>query len=120
MMRGEAQAIGGISWEAVQANHRDWLDENKIRILYAQGAHRIKELPNDPALLDFATDERSRNILSLLGSGPDIGRSLVAEPSIPADRAAALRKAFMAAIEDPEFIAEMKKRNLNIEPFSGE
>jgi len=120
MMRGEVESIGGMSWEAIQANHQEWLTEKKIRILYAQGAQRIKELPNDPALLDFATDERSRNILALLGSGPDIGRSLVAEPGIPAERAAALRKAFMAAIEDPDYVAEMKKRHLNIEPLSGE
>jgi tripartite-type tricarboxylate transporter receptor subunit TctC len=120
MMRGEAQSIGGMSWEAIQANHREWLDQHLIRILYVQGTRRIKDLPNDPALLDFATDERSRNILSLLGSGPEIGRSLVAEPGIPPERAAALRKAFMATVEDPDFIADMMKRNLNIEPLSGE
>ena len=73
-----------------------------------------------PGLLDFAVDERSRNILGLLGSGPDIGRSIVAEPGIPPDRAAALRKAFMETMEDPEFVAEMRKRNLDIEPLSGE
>src|SRR5258705_5518348 len=120
MMRGEANSIGGMSWEAIQANHQEWLTEKKIRILYAQGAQRIKDLPNDPALLDFAKDERSRRILGLLGSGPDIGRSIVAEPGIPPERAAALRKAFMAAVEDPEFLAEVKKRNLNVEPLTGE
>jgi tripartite-type tricarboxylate transporter receptor subunit TctC len=120
MMRGETQAIGGISWEAIQANHREWLDQHLIRILFTQGARRIKDLPNDPALLDFATDERSRNILALLGSSPDIGRSLVAEPAIPPERRDALRKAFMATIEDPDFIADMKRRNLHIEPLSGE
>src|SRR5436309_6486400 len=120
MMRGETHSIGGMSWEAIQANHQEWLTEKKIKILYAQGARRIKELPNEPALLDFATDERSRNILSLLGSGPDIGRSIVAEPGIPAERAAALRKALMDTLEDPEFVAEMRKRNLDIEPLSGE
>jgi hypothetical protein len=120
MMRGETQSICGMSWEAIQANHREWLDQHLVRILYAQGAHRIKVLPNDPALLDFATDERSRQILSLLGSGPEIGRSLVAEPGIPAERATALRKAFMATVEDPEFIADMTKRNLDIEPLTGE
>src|SRR5262249_36635987 len=81
---------------------------------------RIKELPNDPALLDFAVDERSRKILTLLGGGPDIGRSIVAEPGIPAERAAALRKAFMETMEDPDFVAEMHKHSLNIEPLSGE
>ncbi len=120
MLRGEVNAIGGMSWEAIQTNHRDWINEKKIRILYAQGAHRIKELPNDPGLLDFATDERSRNILGLLGSGPDIGRSIVAEPGIPRERAAALRAAFMATTQDPELIAEIAKRKLKLEPLSGE
>jgi hypothetical protein len=120
MERGEVQAIGGMSWEAIQMTKPDWLSEKKIRILYAQGAHRIKELPDDPGLLDFATDERSRRILALLGGGPDIGRSIVAEPGIPAERAAALRQAFSATIADAEFSADMRKRNLNIEPLSGE
>jgi tripartite-type tricarboxylate transporter receptor subunit TctC len=120
MERGEVHAIGGMSWEAIQTTKPDWLAERKVRILYAQGAHRIKELPNDPGLLDFAADERSRKILRLLGGGPDVGRSIVAEPGIPGERAAALRKAFMATMEDPEFVAEMRKRNLNIEPLSGD
>jgi tripartite-type tricarboxylate transporter receptor subunit TctC len=120
MVRGEVNSIGGMSWEAIQTNHQEWLREKLIRVFYAQGAHRIKDLPNDPGLLDFATDERSRRILGLLGSGPDMGRTIVAEPNIPADRLAALRKAFTATMEDPDYIAEMKKRNLNIEPMTGE
>jgi len=120
MERGEVHAVGGMSWEAIQTTKQDWLAGHKIRILYAQGARRIKDLPNDPGLLDFATDPRSRAILGLLGGGPDIGRSLVAEPGIPPERAAALRRAFLATMEDPEFIADMRKRNLNIEPLSGE
>jgi tripartite-type tricarboxylate transporter receptor subunit TctC len=120
MERGEVHAIGGMSWEAIQMTKPDWLAERKVRILYAQGAHRIKELPNDPGLLDFAVDEKSRKILGLLGGGPDIGRSIVAEPSIPPEHAAALRKAFLATMEDPEFVADMRKRNLNVELLSGE
>jgi tripartite-type tricarboxylate transporter receptor subunit TctC len=120
MMRGEVNSIGGMSWEAIQTNHQEWLTEKKIRIFYVQGAQRIKELPNDRGLLDFATDERSRKILGLLGSGPDIGRSFVAEPNIPPERGAALRKAFMETMEDPDLIADFKKRHLSHEPLSGE
>jgi tripartite-type tricarboxylate transporter receptor subunit TctC len=120
MLRGEVNSIGGMSWEAIQTNHRDWLTEKKIRVFYAQGANRIRDLPDAPALLDFAYDERSRNILGLLGSGPEIGRSIVAEPGIPAERAAALRRAFDATMRDPVLIAEIKKRRLNLEPLTGE
>jgi tripartite-type tricarboxylate transporter receptor subunit TctC len=120
MMRGEAESIGGMAWEAIQTNHQDWITEKKIRVLYAQGAHGIAELPGVPGLLDLAMDERSRQILGLLGSGPDIGRTVVAEPGIPPERAEALRRAFMATMQDPEFLADIAKRHLTIEPMSGE
>jgi tripartite-type tricarboxylate transporter receptor subunit TctC len=120
MERGEVDAIGGISWEAIQMTKQEWLTEKKAKVLFVQGAYRLKDLPNDPGLLDFAVDDRSRKLLGLIGSGPDIGRAIVAEPGIPAERAAALRKAFMATMEDPAFIEDMHKRNLNIEALSGE
>jgi tripartite-type tricarboxylate transporter receptor subunit TctC len=98
----------------------DWLTEKKARGLYTHGAQRIKDLPDVPGLLDLAVDDKSRRILGLMGGGPDIGRSLVAEPGIPPERAVALRKAFTATMADPEFVADMHKRNLGVEPLSGE
>jgi hypothetical protein len=97
----------------------DWLTEKKAKVLYAHGARRIKELPDDPALPELAIDDKSRRILELLGGGPDIGRSIVAEPGIPPDRARALRKAFTATMEDPEFVTDMHRRHLGVEPLSG-
>jgi tripartite-type tricarboxylate transporter receptor subunit TctC len=120
MERGEVDAIGGMSWEALQLEKREWLDNKLVKILFTQSAKRYRELPDVPGLLDFATDERSRTLLALLGSGPEIGRALVAEPGIPAVRAAALRRAFMAAMADPDWIAEAGKFNLGLDPLSGE
>ena len=120
MERGEVDAIGGMSWEALQLEKRNWLDDRLVRILFTQGANRYRELPDVPGLLDFATDARQRTLLGLLGSGPDIGRALVAEPGIPADRAAALRKAFMEAMADPAWIEDARKRNLGLDALSGD
>jgi tripartite-type tricarboxylate transporter receptor subunit TctC len=120
MERGEVHAIGAIAWEAIQTTRPEWLTEKKIRILYAQGARRIPDLPNDPAVIEFATDERSRSILRLLGVGPDIGRAIAAEPGIPAERATTLRRAFIQTMSDAEFVADMRKRNLGIDPLAGE
>jgi tripartite-type tricarboxylate transporter receptor subunit TctC len=119
MERGEVDAIGGMSWEAIQLTKQDWLAEKKAKPLYAHGAHAMKELPDVPGLADVAIDDRSRLLLTLLGGGPDIGRSIVAEPGIPRERAAALRKAFDDTMADPEFVAEMHRRNLNVEPLTG-
>ena len=120
MERGEVDAIGGMSWEAIELTKQDWLREGKAKGLYTHSAHRIKDLPAVPGLLDLAVDDKSRRILALMGGAPDIGRSLVAEPGIPGERAAALRKAFTETMEDPEFVADMHKRNLGVEPLSGE
>jgi tripartite-type tricarboxylate transporter receptor subunit TctC len=120
MERGEVEAIGGMSWEAIQLTKPDWLTDKKARGLYTHGAHRLKDLPDVPGLLDLALDDKSRRILGLMGGGPEIGRSIVAEPGIPAERATALRKAFMETMEDAEFVADMHKRNLGVEPLSGE
>lgn len=120
MERGEVHAIGAIAWEAIQTGKPDWLAENKIRVLYVHGTRRIADLPDAPAVAEFAADDRARSILRLVGVGPEIGRAIAAEPRIPPERAAALRRAFMRTMADPDFIADMRKRSLGIEPLTGE
>ena len=46
---------------------------------------------------------------------------MLAPPGVPADRLAALRRAFAATMADPEFIkGASQERKLEIEPSSGE
>jgi tripartite-type tricarboxylate transporter receptor subunit TctC len=45
---------------------------------------------------------------------------LVAPPDIPPARAAALRRAVVATLADPELVALSKKGNLTLEPGSAE
>ena len=45
MERGEVDAIGGMSWEAIQLTKPDWLADKKAKGLYTHSAHRIKDLP---------------------------------------------------------------------------
>ena len=49
-----------------------------------------------------------------------MGRPFSAPPGVPADRVAALRKAFMDTLADPEFRATAEKAKLEINPVSGE
>jgi tripartite-type tricarboxylate transporter receptor subunit TctC len=41
-------------------------------------------------------------------------------PGIPAERLKTLREAFMKLMADPAFLADVKKRNLEVEPSTGE
>jgi len=116
MERGEVHAHGGMALEAIKP---EWLAEKKAKLLYYLGGHRHKDQPGVPGLLDLATDDKSRRILGLFGGIVDVGRSFVAAPGTPPDRAAALRAAFVAMAADPVFVADMKKRNLGVGPLSG-
>jgi tripartite-type tricarboxylate transporter receptor subunit TctC len=39
---------------------------------------------------------------------------------VPVERLAALRTAFQAMLKDPEFLAACEKRNVTVEPATGE
>ncbi|MGH6771386.1 MAG: Bug family tripartite tricarboxylate transporter substrate binding protein [Xanthobacteraceae bacterium] len=119
MERGEVDAMGGMSWDAVKTTKQNWLRGKKAKVLYTFGMRRLKDVPDASALTELAVDDRSRAILTLLAGGADVGRSLAAEPETPPIRAAALRKAFMATLGDPDFLADMHKRKLTVEPLNG-
>ena len=44
----------------------------------------------------------------------------LAPAGIPEDRAAALRRAFMEMVRDPEFLADAMRSKLDITPLDGE
>jgi tripartite-type tricarboxylate transporter receptor subunit TctC len=43
----------------------------------------------------------------------------VAPPGIPPERLTALRHAFEATMNDPEFLADAKRQNLDVRPVTG-
>jgi hypothetical protein len=73
-----------------------------------------------PLTRDFAkTDEQTR-ILDLIYSQTTFGRPYVLAPEVPKERVDALRKAFMATMQDPQLVAEAKRIRLDIIPIAGD
>ena len=50
--------------------------------------------------------------------GQEMARPFAAPPGIPADRKAALISGFEKMLKDPEFLSEIKKLNLDLNPIS--
>ncbi len=67
-------------------------------------------------MVDLATNPSDRALLEFVGSGATLGRIYVAPPGVPADRLAALRAGFEAATRDPDYLADAKKRRLDVAP----
>jgi tripartite-type tricarboxylate transporter receptor subunit TctC len=88
-------------------------------VLVQFGLNRHPDLPDVPMILDYTKTEEQKQILQLVLARQPLGRPFLAPPGIPADRADALRKAFMATMADPEFVAAAQKSKLEINPLSG-
>jgi hypothetical protein len=71
-------------------------------------------------MMDYITNPKDRQMLRVVFGTQEMGRPFVGPPEMPKARLAALRKAFMDTMKDPGFLADAKKRRLEIDPISGE
>jgi tripartite-type tricarboxylate transporter receptor subunit TctC len=113
--RGELDGRCGWAYSSIKISKPEWVAEKKIKLLNVLALERSPELPDVPAIMEFATSERQRQIFKFVLNAQTLGRPFAAPPGIPADRAAALRKAFDATMADPALLAEMKARKLDVE-----
>lgn len=120
MERGEVQGRCGWSWSTIASQHADWLEDGTIDILVQISLEKHPDLPDVPLIMDFAETDEQRQILELVFARQVMGRPFAAPPEVPEDRVEALRAAFLATMEDPEFLAEAAAADLEITPVSGQ
>jgi len=120
MERGEVMGRCGWSWSSVIATHKSWIDDRKINVLVQLSLCKHPDLPNVPLVMDLARNSEEKQIFKLIFARQPMGRPFLAPPGVPADRVAALRKAFMDTLKDKEFLAEAEKAKLEINPVAGE
>ena len=102
--------------------HPDWLKTGFIRVLVQEHdkGHPDLNRMGVPLSVNFAKSPQDRQIMDLVYSSEIFGRPYILPPGVPADRVAALRKAFMEALRDPELRAEGQRMGLDLDPISGE
>ncbi len=120
MERGEVQGRCGWSWSSVKSTHLQWYQQKKFNILVQLALSKHPELPDVPLITDFAKTDEQRAILKLIFARQVIGRPFMAPPGVPADRVAALRKAFMDTMADKAFLADAEKTQMEITPVPGD
>ena len=116
MERGEVDGRCGWSWSSIKS--QKWLRDGKINPLVQFGMEKHADLPDVPLALDRAANDEQRQVVRLLTAGQFVGRPFFAPPDIPSDRKGALRKAFDATMQDPQFLAEAAKLDLEISPLA--
>jgi len=116
----EVDGAGGLAWASTRNSYGHWLKENKINVFVQFVLQRDPELPDVPAVIEFATTPEQKEILAFVFVGLKFARPFLAPPGLPKATADTLRSAFMAAATDPKLVAEAKKRRRDLGPVPGE
>jgi tripartite-type tricarboxylate transporter receptor subunit TctC len=114
--------IAGLSnsWESTKSTWRKELEVGDLKLIVAATLRSHPELPKLPLAINYAKTEEAKQLISTVARvhGPTV-RPYVLPPDTPKDRVQIMRKAFMDTMKDPEFLAEAKKANLDINPDDG-
>lgn len=119
MQRGEVHGQAGSSLSNVKASYKDMLEKKEIRLIGIFGFRKNNEIPDVP-LFPLGKTQEDRDLFALMYSRQAYGRPFLLPPDVPADRVAALRKAFDQTMKDPAFIAEALKLQMDYDPVSAD
>jgi tripartite-type tricarboxylate transporter receptor subunit TctC len=117
--RGEVEGHS-TAWSAVKVAKPDWIRDKTVNIIVQFALKRHPELPDIPTAVELARNDEERQVLSAVMNASEVGTSFFTTPGVPPDRLAALRRAFDATVQDPEFLAEAEKVRLGVSPLTGE
>ena len=118
MERGEVEGICE-SFDSIVTRRPDWIEKQKVHVLFQGGAEPNPRLQRVPFILDLAANADEKQALEFLYASQGIGRPFVAPPGLPPERLKMLRDAFDATMKDPDFLREAKTQMFDIEPEDG-
>lgn len=115
------EVAGGCwTWESIKTTWRKGLESGEVNVVLQVNPQRLPDLSNVPNAPEYAKTEEARELIRAAILNPAaILRAYALPPGTPKERVELLRKAFLATMKDLEFVAEMNKANLSINPLSG-
>jgi tripartite-type tricarboxylate transporter receptor subunit TctC len=114
MERGEI-AGWAASWENLEGTRPQWLADGTVRLLAQFTLQRESYAKDVPTLIELAPADK-KDVAEFAISGTPLARALAVGPGVPADRVAALRRAFDELMQDKQFLAAAEERRLTISP----
>jgi tripartite-type tricarboxylate transporter receptor subunit TctC len=108
------------SWSSIKSLRGDWLNSKFINILVQLSTEREPELQDVPLMMDFVQSDEQRAALNFMFTPQKFGRPYAFPPNVPADRVAAMRKAFADVAKDEKFVELVKKQSLDVSFTDGE
>jgi tripartite-type tricarboxylate transporter receptor subunit TctC len=120
MERGEVDIVGAYGLPGILVSHPGWVRRGEATFLFQASLKRHPLLATVPTLPELALSEEGREVLHAVASTGEIGRSILTTPGVSPERLHALRTAFRALLEDPDFLQACEMRKLMVDGASGE
>jgi len=118
---GEVAGLCGLSWASAKSTWRKGLDSGEAIVVLQNTPNAHPELSNVPLAINQAKTEEGKKLIQVgIHDTSTITYLYSLPPGTPKERLQTLRKAFVDTLKDPEFLAEAKKANLDLDPVSGE
>ncbi|MDX1483071.1 MAG: hypothetical protein R3229_01215 [Alphaproteobacteria bacterium] len=120
MERGEVQGIGAWSWTQLRGRKPKWIENKFVTVLTLLTVKRRADLPDVPAVIEFAKTKADRDVLEAILAWETINRPFAAAPGVHRERAGALRKAFGIMVTKKDFVKDIELASLDVNPVTGE
>lgn len=111
---------GCWTWASIRTTWANGLESGNVKAIVQVNSKKADDIPNVPNAIDYAkTPEAKILIDSGVHATSAVLRAYAVPPGTSKGRIELLRRAFNATMKDPEFLAEMKKSRLEVNPLNG-
>jgi tripartite-type tricarboxylate transporter receptor subunit TctC len=120
MNRGEVAGICGLPMSTITSFWKDDYESGAFRPIIQLSGGKLAALDGIPHVDDYIKSADDHAVFGLIFGTLALGRIYVSPPGVPAERAKALRQAFMATAKDAAFLEDAVKTQIDISPMTGE
>lgn len=118
---GEVAGLCGLAWASAKSTWKKLLETGDVAVVLQNTPKPHPELHNVPLSINLAKTDEGRKLIQVgIHDVSTITFLYSLPPGTPKERVQALRLAFQQTMRDPEFLAEAKKANLDLDPVPGE
>ncbi len=118
--KGGEVAGGCWGWKSIKETWRKGIESGKAHPVLQATPQRFPDLKDVPNAIELAKTDQERQLIKMgIHDQAAITRLYSLPPGTPKKRVKILQKAFLDTMKDPEFLADIKYFNLDIDPKSG-
>lgn len=120
MQRGEIDGACSLFLSSIMSQFLADVQSGQLKLVIQMGPKTTDVFGPIPSVYDFVKTDEDKKVLDLFFKQLLLARPVVGPPGMSKERLTILRQAFMDTMQDPAFLADTKKLNIDIDPTSGE